>query len=90
METTTPRINGGMLDADTDEGNAPDVAIMQNYIVAQDALVEAIKNDKGLVIADINTYLPQVRTALANLSTAVPGAGSIVSAILKVMPDQIV
>ncbi len=84
-----PRINGGMLDSDTDEGNAPDVKIPQTYLAAQDALVLAIQNDGSLVVANVNLYLPAVKSVLANLATVVPGAGTAVAAILKVLPDTI-
>ena len=89
-ENTSPRINGGMLDEDDDKDNKPDIGIPQDYIEAQDALIAAIKNDGGLVVANVNKYLPTIKTALTNLATAVPGAGTAVSLILKVLPDQIV
>ena len=88
METGA-RINGGLLDTDKDEGNAPDLNIPQSYIEAQDALIEALKNDKGLTVAHINEYMPLVKSTLSKLATAVPGAGTVVAGILNVLPDKI-
>ena len=89
MADEAARINGGLLDGDNDEGNVPNVTIPQDYSAAQDALIAAIQNDGGLVLANVNKYLPTVKAALTNLASAVPGAGSAVSAVLKVLPDQI-
>ena len=83
------RINGGLLDTDDDKGDAPPVTIPQDYSEAQNALIAAIQSDGGLVVANVNKYLPTIKTALANLASVVPGAGTAVAAILKVLPNQI-
>lgn len=84
-----PRINGGMLDNDADTGNAPDATIPQTYLGSADALVAAVQADGGLAIANINKYLPQIKAILGNAAAAFPGAGTAISAVLKVLPDQI-
>lgn len=84
-----PKIEGSMLDEDDEKGDVPSTAIPQTYVEAQDALIAAIQNDSGLRVADINKYLPLVKTTLANLASAVPGAGSAVAAILQILPNQI-
>lgn len=84
-----PRINGGYLDTDKDEGDAPDVTIPQTYLESADALVAAVNADGGLAMANINKYLPQIKAILGNAAAAFPGAGTAISAVLKVLPNQI-
>lgn len=87
--TASPRINGGMLDSDTDDGDAPSAALPQTYLSSADALVTAVQQDGGLTLANINKYLPQVKAVLGNVASAFPGAGTAIGAVLKILPDQI-
>ncbi len=85
-----PQITGGELDADddSDANPVPDAKDL-GYVPAADATVAALRADKGLVVAEVNQYLPLVTQTLANAASAFPGAGNLIGAILKIIPKQI-
>ncbi len=75
---------------ETDKDVSIDIAAsIQRYEAGTDAITEALRNDKGLVVAEVNKYLPDVLTTLGSFASLYPGAGPLIGAIVKLIPKQI-
>lgn len=83
-----PHIDGGALDNDVG-GDEPVETTPDQYVDAVDGVIAALASDSGLTTAEINLYLPTIKTVLQNLAAAMPGAGNVVGAVLKVLPNQL-